>query len=66
MSEELLLDKLKHFDSSKVQVKSKFILRFSEETDAAQTKKDDAIYDAHTGGNTGGSSTPSCTSPVYY
>lgn len=63
MSEKLLLDRLKNFDGSKTKAKPRLIIRFSDETNAVDTEKNDAIYDGHTGSNSGGSSTPSCKRP---
>lgn len=61
MSEKALLEQLSSVDFSKDN-KVNLIIRFSEKTNVS-SRKDENIYDAHTGGNTGGSSTPSCTAP---
>lgn len=44
-------------------VRPKLIIKFTGETEVS-TMDDQQVFAAHTGGNTGGSSTPSCTVPL--
>ncbi|MBW0437362.1 hypothetical protein [Lactobacillus crispatus] len=66
MSQNQLLENLRDLSSTDVsQVESPtLIIRFDEKTTTSTRQQDEDSYEAHTGGNTGGSSNTSCTAPT--
>ncbi|MCT7690491.1 MAG: hypothetical protein N5837_04735, partial [Lactobacillus crispatus] len=56
------LQDLSSMDSDKAKISS-LIIRFDEKTSVLTHQQDEDSYEAHTGGNTGGSSNTSCTAP---
>ncbi len=65
MSKAQLLEKLQDLELRDVDNKRvpTLIIRFDGENEKLRRKRDEDSYEAHTGGNTGGSSNTSCTAP---